>query len=82
MSRLQLIQSSLFFIYMSIFIVILVIINRYSFKPLLFLGTYDARWRVLILYVTSVFDLDLSTVDNFELNVVNCLSNFLPAQTE
>ncbi|XP_060833958.1 transmembrane and coiled-coil domain-containing protein 4-like isoform X2 [Rhopalosiphum padi] len=45
-------------------------------------GTYDARWRVLILYVTRVFDLDLSTVDNFELNVVNCLSNFLPVQTE
>lgn len=47
-----------------------------------FLGTYDARWRALILYVTRVFDLDLSTVDSFELNVVNCLSNFLPAQTE
>ncbi|XP_025195594.1 transmembrane and coiled-coil domain-containing protein 4-like isoform X2 [Melanaphis sacchari] len=45
-------------------------------------GTYDARWRVLILYVTRVFDLDLSIVDNFELNVVNCLSNFLPVQTE
>jgi len=48
----------------------------------LFLGTYDARWRVLILYVSQVFDLDSSTVDNFELKVVNCLSNFLPAQTE
>jgi len=45
-------------------------------------GTYDARWRVLILYVTRVFDLDLSIVDNFELNVVNCLSNFLPVQSE
>lgn len=47
-----------------------------------FIGTYDARWRVLILYITRVFDLDINTVDNFELNVVNCLSNFLPAQTE
>ncbi|CAH1724300.1 unnamed protein product [Aphis gossypii] len=45
-------------------------------------GTYDARWRVLILYVTRVFDLDINTVDNFELNVVNCLSNLLPVQTE
>ncbi|XP_060871596.1 transmembrane and coiled-coil domain-containing protein 4-like [Metopolophium dirhodum] len=45
-------------------------------------GIYDARWRVLILYVNRVFDLDLNTVDNFELNVVNCLSNFLPVQTE
>ncbi|XP_025424911.1 transmembrane and coiled-coil domain-containing protein 4-like isoform X2 [Sipha flava] len=45
-------------------------------------GTYDARWRVLILYVTRIFDLDLNIVDNFELQVVNCLSNFLPAQTE
>lgn len=45
-------------------------------------GIYDARWRVLILYVNRVFDLDLNTVDNFELNVVNCLSNFSPVQTE
>ncbi|VVC24619.1 Protein of unknown function DUF726,Alpha/Beta hydrolase fold [Cinara cedri] len=45
-------------------------------------GTYDARWRVLILYVTRVFDLDLNIVDNFELNVVNCLSNFKPKPTE
>jgi len=47
-----------------------------------FVGTYDARWRVLILYINRVFDLDLNIVDNFELTVVNCLSNFLPAQTE
>jgi len=54
-----------------------------QFKSFLcFLGIYDARWRVLILYVTRVFDLDLSVVDNFELSVVNCLSNFLPVQTE
>lgn len=46
------------------------------------LGTYDSRWRVLILYVTRVFDLHLNTVDNFELKVVNCLSNFKPAQSE
>lgn len=56
--------------------------NYENLKLSLFLGTYDARWRVLILYVTRVFDLDLKTVDDFELNVVNCLSNFLPAQTE
>ncbi|XP_050437523.1 transmembrane and coiled-coil domain-containing protein 4-like isoform X2 [Adelges cooleyi] len=45
-------------------------------------GTYDARWRVLILYVTRVFDIDISLVDSIELTIVNCLSNFSPAQTE
>ncbi|XP_050533763.1 transmembrane and coiled-coil domain-containing protein 4-like [Daktulosphaira vitifoliae] len=45
-------------------------------------GVYDARWRVLILYVTRVFELDLSDVDIIELSIVNSLSNFSPAQTE
>lgn len=54
----------------------------YFLSYYLCLGVYDARWRVLVLYVTQVFELDLSVVDVIELSIVNRLSNFSPVQTE
>ena len=52
------------------------------FSALLFLGVYDARIRVLILYIANKLRVPLQLVELFEESVVEMLSNEMPSECE
>lgn len=56
--------------------------NAANVDDFFFLGVYDARMRVLILYVANMLNVPLQLVELFEESVIDMLTGDIPTESE